>query len=260
MSDNFFPKANIQEVILSTGAHIGLPVRYYDWSWMSALFPAPVAKVQRLLPSNKLKPLLLIPGTTMVALAAFEYRKISAVEPYNEFTISVPVQYDPTVNVPGLPLLFHPVLSPQWYRKIGMYVHHLPVTTQAARDFGVEIWGYPKFIAEISFEEAGEMRRCRLRAEGKDIVSLEVKKMSTKARPISFYTYTIKNGQILRTLIQTEGQYSITRFPGGASYVLGDHPIAGELKALEMGKTAVGRFYAPQVQSMLHPASEHLSL
>jgi len=260
MGDNFISEATIEEVTLTTGMRIGLPVRYYDWSWISALFPAPVAKVLRLLPSKKLKPILLMPGTTMVALTAFEYRKIADVEPYNEFAISIPVQYGAAVNVPGLPLFFHPVLSPQWYRKLGMYVLHLPVTTQAARDFGVEIWGYPKFIAEISFEDAGEMRRCRLRAEGKDIVTLEIKKLATKDRSISFYTYTVQNGRLLRTLVQTQGQYSITRFPGGASFTLGDHPVAEELKALGLGKTAVGRFYAPQVKSLLHPANELLPL
>lgn len=260
MGENFFSEVTIEEVALSTGGRIGLPVRYYEWSWMNALFPAPATKVQRLLPSKKLRPVLALPGIAMVALTAMEYRKIADVAPYNEFSIAVPVQFEPTFNIPGLPLFFHPLLSPQRYRKIGMYVHHLPVTTQAARDFGVEIWGYPKFIAEISFEDVGEMRRCRLRAENKNIVTLEIRKLATKARSINFYTYTVKNAQILRTLVQTQGQYSITRFPGGASYTLGDHPIAEELKALGMGKTAVGRFYAPQVQSLLHPANEYLPL
>jgi hypothetical protein len=66
MDKSFFSEATIEEVALSTGMRIGLPVRYYDWSWISALFPAPVAKVLRLLPSNELKPILLMPGTTMV--------------------------------------------------------------------------------------------------------------------------------------------------------------------------------------------------
>jgi hypothetical protein len=259
MDENFFSEARSEEVVLSTGVRIRLPLRYYDWSWINAFFPAPVAKVRRLLPSGKLKPILLAPGITMVSLSGFEYRK-SDLNPYNEFAVAIPVQYEPLVNIPGLPLLLHPALSPQWYRKFGMYVHHLPVTTQLALDSGVEIYGYPKIIAEISFEETGGMRRCRLRAEGKEIVVLEVKKSATKARSMSFYSYTVKNGQLLRTLIQTQGQYCITRFPGGASYTLGDHPISEELKALGMGKTAVGRFYAPQLQSLLHPASERLSL
>ncbi len=260
MDENFFPEVKSEEVVLSTGLRVRLPVRYLDWTWMGALFPAPIAKVQGLLPTNRLKPILLFPGIALVAVAAFEYRKITDIEPYNEFTIAVPVQYESAVNLPGWPIVFHPLLSPQRYTKIGMYVHHLPVTTRAAQDLGVEIWGYPKIIAEIGFEETSEMRRCRLRAEGKDIVVLEIKKTAAKARFVSFFTYTVKNGQLLRTLVQTQGQYSIPRFPGGASCTLGDHPIAEELKTLRMGKTAVGRFYAPQLQSLLYPAGERLPL
>lgn len=141
-----------------------------------------------------------------------------------------------------------------------MYIHHLPVTTKDARDFGVEIWGYPKIVAEISFEDAGGMRRCRLRAEGKDIVVLDVSKMATREQRIDLYTYSVKDGRLLRTLVQSQGQYGITRLPGGASYQLGDHPIAEELRSLGMGRTAVGRFYAPQVQSMLHAAGERLAM
>jgi hypothetical protein len=260
MDKTFFTEVEIKETMLSNGVRIGLPVRYYDWSWINALFPAPAAKVQRLLPSSKLKPLLLIPGTAIVALTAMEYRQIADVAPYNEFSIGVPVQCEPVVNIPGLPLLFNPLISPQWYKKFGVYIHHLPVTTKEAYDFGVEIWGYPKLVAEINFEDTDQTRRCRLRAEGKDIVTLEVKKLPTKDRPVNLYTYTVKNGQLLKTLIQTQGRYGIARFPGGASYTLGDHPIAEELKALRMGEMAVGRFYAPQVQSMLHSASERLPL
>jgi hypothetical protein len=251
----FFTGARVEETELSTGAHIGLPVRYYDWSAIMAHFPAPVAALRKLLPTDKLKPAQLVPGTGILSMAAMEYRSIANVEPYNEFGIMVPVLYEPTVNVPGLPLLF-----PDRSKRFGLYVHHLPVTTQAAYDFGVEIWGYPKFVAEISFEDTGRTRRCRLRAEGKDIAILEVAKSATRAKPMDLFSYTVKDGQLLRTRIQAEGQLSITRFRGGASCDLGDHPIAEELRALGMGRTAVERLYAPQVQSMLHPAAARLPL
>ena len=260
MDETFFTSIKIEETVLSTGARIGLPVRYYDWSWIHALFPAPAARVQRLLPSIKLKPLLIKPGTTMISIGAMEYRRIADVAPYNEFSIGVPVQYDPAVNVPGLSLLFYPLFSPQRFKKFGVYIHRLPVTTQAAYDFGVEIWGYPKSVAEIVFEDGNQVRHCRLRAEGINIVTLDVKKLSTRARPLSWHTYTVKDGQLLRTLVQTQGQYGISRSFGGASYILGSGPIADELAALGIGKMAVGHIYAPQIQSLLHPASEHLPL
>lgn len=255
MEKSFFAGVKIEQIELSTGVRIGLPVRYYDWSAIMAHFPVPVSAVQKLLPTSKLKPAQLLPGTAILSMVAMEYRQIADVAPYNEFGIMAPVLYEPTVNIPGLPLLF-----PHWFRRFGLYVHHLPVTTQAAYDFGVEIWGYPKIVAEINFEDAGRVRRCRLRAGGKDIVTLEVKKLATRARSMNYYSYTVKDGQLLRTLIQTQGEYGIARFRGGASYTLGDHPIAEELRALGIAKTAVECLYAPQVQSMLHPAGERLPL
>ncbi len=255
MEETFFSGATIEQVTLSTGVRIGLPVRYYEWSAIMAHFPTPVAPVRKLLPTERLKPAQLVPGTAILSMVAMEYRRIADVAPYNEFGIMVPVLYEPSLNIPGLPLLF-----PHWFRHFGLYVHHLPVTTQAAYDFGVEIWGYPKIVAEICFEDAGRMRRCRLRADGKDVVTLEVVKLPTRARSMDFYSYTIKDGRLLRTRIQTQGQFGVARFRGGASYTLGDHPIAEELRALGMGKTAVECLWAPNVQSMLHPAGERLSL
>jgi hypothetical protein len=255
MDETFFDGVEIDQVTLSTGFRIGLPVRYYDWSVIMAHFPAPAAAVQKLLPTNKLKPANLVPGTAILSLVAMEYRQIADVTPYNEFGIMVPVLYDPTVNIPGLPLLF-----PHWFKRLGLYIHHLPVTTQAAYDFGVEIWGYPKIVADISFEDIGDVRRCRLRADGRDVVTLEVDTLATTARPLNYYSYTVKDGRLLKTLIQARGQVGIARFRGGASYTLGDHPIAEELRAVGMGTTAIERLYAPQVQSMLHRAGERLPL
>jgi hypothetical protein len=87
-----------------------------------------------------------------------------------------------------------------------------------------------------------------------------VEKVATKVRSLDFHSYTVKEGQLLRTLIQIRGEFGIARFRGGASYTLGDHPIAGELRGLGIGKTAVERRYLTDVQSMLHPAGERLPL
>ena len=248
MDKTFFAGVSIEQVELSTGVRISLPRRYYDWSGIMAHFPVPTAAVRKLLPTNKLKPVHLVPGTAILSLVAIEYRQIADLAPYNEFAIMVPVLYEPAVSIPGLPLVF-----PHWFKRFGLYVHHMPVTTQEARDGGIEIWGYPKFVAQISFEETSQVRRCRLQAEGKDIVTLEVKKMATNDRAMEYHCYTVKDGQLLRPLIQAQGQFGIARFRGGASYALGHHPIAEELRALGMGETAVERIYVPQAQSMQYP-------
>ena len=121
-------------------------------------------------------------------------------------------------------------------------------------------WSAIMIVAEIIFEDMGLVRRCRLRADGQYILTLDVEKPATRAGAMNFHSYTVKGGQLLRTLIQTRGEFGIARFSGGASFTLGDHPIAGEIRGLGVGKTAVERRYLTNVQSMLHPASERLEL
>jgi hypothetical protein len=255
MDNGFFEGIELHETVLSTGKHIRLPVRFFDWSSMMAHFPAPAGKLRRLLPGDRLKPALLAPGTGILTLVAMEYKRISDVAPYNELGIMVPVQYEPPVNVPGLPLLF-----PHRFPRFGLYVHHLPVTTQEAYDYGVELWGYPKFVAEITFEEDDAARHCRLQAGGQDILAMEVAKRPTKLQSLDFYSYTVHDGQLLHTRIQTQGQSSIARFQGGASLTLGDHPIADELRSLEVRPRPVEVMYSYGIQSMLHPAGRRLPL
>jgi len=45
---------------------------------------------------------------------------------------------------------------------------------------------------------------------------------------------------------------------GGATYTLGDHPIANELRSLDVGDKAVQYIYAPQLQSLLYPGETRL--
>jgi len=247
----FFDSVTVEPIVLSTGMRLALPVRYRDWTAIMAHFPISAPAVRAILPTDRLRPVELVPGTAILTLAAMEYRSIDDVEPYNELGVMVPVRYEPRINVPALPLI-----APERFERFGLYVWHLPVTTQAAYEFGVEIWGYPKFIAEITFENGPVARRCRLRADGMDILTLEVKHVPTTRRPIDFHSYTVKDDQLLRTRIEVQGDVGLARLPGGASMVLGDHPIARDLRRLRIGREPVQRLYAPRIQSMLHRAGE----
>jgi hypothetical protein len=115
----------------------------------------------------------------------------------------------------------------------------------------------PKIVAQISFEETNQNAAANSEPRGKTLGPWRWRKRLPRPE---LRTYTVKDGHLLKTLIQAQWQFGIARFRGGASYALGDHPIAEDLRALGMGETAVERFYAPQVQSMLHPASERLPL
>ena len=146
----FFEDVKSEELEYS-GRKVKFPFCYIDFSRMSASFPVPTNKVKDALPTERLKPVEIKPGIAMIRFAAMEYRETDRdwLESYNEFGVSVPVQYQSDEDSPEFP---------------GLYVVHLPVTTEEARWGGVEIYGFPKFIAEINFKEEGDMRRCRVRA------------------------------------------------------------------------------------------------
>jgi hypothetical protein len=230
---------------LATAKDEEVDVRYYDWFMIAADFSAPVGRVRRVLPSDKLKPVEIAPGMAQVSLMAMAYRRLERLAPYNEFGVLIPVQYsEPSTDI-DLP---------------GYYVLQLPVTSQEACDGGVVYYGYPKFVAQIDFNHSSELHSCYVRADGRTIVTLEASPLATSTQAWDLYTFTVKDDQLLRTLIQIQGQSGSTSAQGGARYTLGDHPVARQIQALEMREPSIGHQYAPQLQSILNPPGERLSL
>jgi hypothetical protein len=232
-------------VFFLTRTRIVTPVRLPEFSRAVGFFPAPVSSVKNILPSKKLMPVEHLSGITTVCLAAVEYRRAGYLDPYNEFSIAVPVQYSMSENNVGLE---------------GYYILHLPVTTEQARWGGAEIFGLPKFVAEISFKDKGELCCSQLRADKKEIISLEVKKINTKHQSRDLFDYSVKDNRLLRICFHEEGEIGVTKIGGGASCHFGNHPIADSLRALEIGQVSAWHEYAPQLQGVMHPPKERFPL
>ncbi len=245
-----FPEFKLEEFTLSSGKTYGLPLRYYDWSIMMALFPASLEKVQNLIPTEKLKLIEPSPGMTMVILAVMQHRRVEQVASYNEAAVLFPVEFkqdsavsEQVVNFPNV-------------KCFDLYFHHLPVTTKEACDLGAEVWGFPKFVADIDIDDTEDTHSCQLGSNGKDIFKLEVKKIKADAVPINFTCYTIKDGQLIRTFVPTQGEFASSQDSEDVKCVLGDHPIAEELKSIGIGDKAVEYYYASKVQGLLFPPGE----
>lgn len=235
MNETFFAGVKREETALC----------FFDFSLIRANFPVAIAKLQEMLPSKKLKPVQLMPGTAMISLAAMEYRRIDRLAPFNEFGIGIPVSYQRADGAEELS---------------GSFVYYIPATTQEACAGGIKVYGFSKFVAEISFEDTAEIRRCQVKVGGKEIITLEIKKLPTEPKTWEEYTYSVKDNQLLRTRILTQGQSSTTKVNGGASYTLGNHPISEELGALEIGKTSIEHCCASQLQAILYLPEKRLPL
>lgn len=223
-----------------------LPERYYDWSFIMAHFPAPTRLVTSLLPSDALQAVEVVPGTAVVTLAAFEYRRMAQLKPYNEVGIMVPVRHRPASRVPLLPLLL-----PERY-DVGFWVHHLPVTTREACDVGIGLWGLPKVVAEIEFSDVGWTRRCELREDGQHVLTLSSAMAETRLETRRFHAFSVLDGTLLRSLVDTRAHYHAWYVPGRASFTLGTHPVADELRSLEVRRLAIAGLFAFTARSRLH--------
>jgi hypothetical protein len=160
------------------GASRILPYFYYDTTSLAVIFLASSSKIAELLPHPDMKPVELVPGRCLVAIATFEYRKTDA-DPYNEVSISFLVSFRQR-QIPGITAAR---MMPS--RAISSYVWQLPVTTEHARAGGVDLFGYPKFLADINFVREKDWITCTLVESDQEILSLKGQRLS---RPPSFRT------------------------------------------------------------------------
>jgi hypothetical protein len=228
-----------------------VPVFYHDFMTMSAQFLAPLERVRAWLPSRRMHPLRVTPWHGVVNIVTFEYRK-SDVGAYNEISISIPFSLDRPS-----PLFVGTLRKGPEVPKV--YIRYLPVTTEIARDVGVEFAAYPKFLADITFEEEGDWLRCQLGQDGQHILTLACRTGEAFSVPrYRSHIFNVREGHMLRCeMILSERQMAVSKNPVDVLLDLGDHPIAQELRELGIVR-AVGCQYAPQLQAVLTPVIESL--
>ena len=180
-----------------------LPVFYYDVTTLAAQFIAPLKTIQELLPSPRLHPLRITPWHCVVSISAFEYRD-SDIGAYHEVSISIPVVLDKPSP------LFIGTLH-QVPEVLKVYVHHVPATTEIACSAGIELAGYPKFIADIKFERDANLVRCEVWEGGKHIITLTGRegKLNKTSRS-RMQLITTREGYLLRSefVVSERNQFS----------------------------------------------------
>jgi hypothetical protein len=223
-----------------------LPCFYYDNTCMTATFTASTEMVRALLPSPDMHPVEAFRGRALVAFTAFEYRATD-IDPYNEFSISFPVTFGKR-NIPGLSSLLM-----MFRRYFTAYVWQLPVTTERARAAGVELYGYPKFLADITFTTEGGMLACRLSENGRHILTLKGKRLRTSPEKVNrFKTYSVKDGvPLAANIYMNPKEFAKSMLPGSAELVLGEHGIAQTLRSAGLSPRPMFYQYMPVMESIL---------
>ncbi len=208
------------------GRTIAVPVCVRDAVSTTAIFAVRSSVVRALIAEPSLHVPEIVPGRALCVLAAVEYLD-NDLGCYNELAVSFFVTRGGRRPVPLVGLL-------GGFRRgsVASYIHRLPVTTTFSRDAGHDIWGFPKTVEQIDFEDAAGRRSCRLVAGGRHVLTLSVKRGGARTMPdTAQQLYASAGGRLVRTRSTMAGDGVGMRL-GGARLTLGDHPWADELRGL----------------------------
>jgi hypothetical protein len=217
------------------GKSLGFPSLYPDGSSAVGLFMVSSRAAQDLIREGGFEVAELLPGRAALSLACVRYRD-SDCGVYNEIALSffVKPKHGRPSRIPYLGAWLDIARNDS-----ATFVWKLPVTSRLANDAGVLMWGFPKTIEEIDFEQADGRARFTLRMNDRKVFSYSVAASGSRRQPrTASAVYTNYEGAPHVTLLENECRDVGVR-AGGGRLELGDHPMADELRALGLPRRPI---------------------
>lgn len=217
------------------GREVTLPVEVRDAASGAVTYLVSAAAARRLLPSE-LDVVEILPGQALFSIAMIDYRD-NDLGDYNEVSLAFFVRRKGESPALGVPFLGSVV---DFFRNaLATWIWKLPVNQSFTCEAGSGIWGFPKSVEQIDFEDAGGRRTCRLVMDGRHVLTLSVPRGGTRElAEAPFTTYTMIDGALHATRFDAAST-GVGFGLGGASVILGTHPIADTLRELGLPRTAL---------------------
>ena len=241
--NRFFSNTRPGKTVTWGSATFELPILYYRDDLFGLYFTGDAKKIRELMPSDQMHPILLPNGRAIVAIFAFNYMETS-IGAYGEIPVGIPVVYGKkTTPFTG----WLPALLESSYPGFGVCVMHLPVTKATARDAGRGEWGYSKFVADMDFQITPEQLSCSMHENDAHILDINVMRRGIHIKdnkPLT--TYSVKNHQLIKTVIPQQGVKRVSLLTHGSCVTLGNHPVADSIRALDISETPFMSVYYPE--------------
>jgi hypothetical protein len=221
------------------GRTVGVPVEVRRSAQWGVQYLVPAAAAQRIVAPSGLEVTGPVPGRALMALAVCRYDDTD-LDPYHEVAVSFVVRPH---DAP--PLRSGAQRTREFFAgTLGAYIHRLPVDQEFTCAAGRDIWGFPKWVTTIDIDEPtapgpGTGTTVRLVDDGVHVLTLTVAAGGRLALPSQAPpSYSFTDGVLRRTEWTTSSEGTAGRV-GGASLVLGHHPMADELRSLGLPKRAL---------------------
>jgi hypothetical protein len=255
----FYRSGGPPQRVVVDGRELWLPIVIHRMDGFGSLHAASLAAARELLPSDALRPVRLPGDRAMVLITAFRYYEMTdsrpapvepAEPPYAEVTITI------LATRGGRSPLLSLALMGTGLMPTAGYVPHMAVTHRLARDGGRELWGVPKFIADIDFIDDVARREVRLAEGEQHILTLSVRpagRLRTSTQPSVMYT--VLDGSLVETRMPGIFEVRTAFGPGRGRLELGPggHPVTETLRRLDVTPNPLGVLDSPVIRTMFVP-------
>jgi len=217
------------------GRTLGFPTLFQDGSSAVGLFAVSSSVARELIGESGFEVAELWPGRAAFSLACCHYRE-SDCGIYNEIAMSffVKPKHGRPSRIPYIGTWLDIVRNDS-----ATHVWKLPVTTRLSNDAGVLMWGFPKTIEGIDFEEFGGRATFTLRMSGREVLSYSVAASGTREQPPSAAAVYTNYGGAPHVTYLGNRYSNVGMSLGGGQLSLGDHPVADDLRRLGLPRKPI---------------------
>jgi hypothetical protein len=232
---------------LVDGISFQLPINSERSPALMAAFTINADKARSLLPGNELHPFRISGDKGLLVITVIDYR-ITDIGKYIEFSIAIACTHGARPAPPLLPALF------QKHYGVGQYVHDLPVSTEISVKGGKGIWGMPKHQANLDFVIDEQTVSSQYDLDGQMVMRITIDRPDDAWLPVSLGTanYCQFRGMLMKSYIYFKSKMGFSLFnPKAARLILGDHPRAAPLRALEISDGPLFTAFLPESNGVL---------
>lgn len=213
------------------GKSLSYPTEFRNGSSSGGIFLVSASVANQYIAESGFEVARAAPGRTFLSLSCVHYTDTDC-GAYNEIAMAFFVQ--PVGQRMGFPYLR------SWRDlakgKLPTFTWKLPVSTTLSRDAGRFMWGFPKTVEEIEYEESGGRATFGLRMDGEKVLSYAVDAKGTATpTPVSSPVYSIFEGRPHVSFLSQRYEHVNFGFRAG-NLSLGNHPLSDALRRLGLGK------------------------
>jgi Acetoacetate decarboxylase (ADC) len=228
------------------GIRFVMPVDSKDSSAIIAAFPINWDKARALIPPGDVHPFRLW-NRGLLVVTVVDYRQTD-IGAYIEYSLAIACTKGARPAPPLLPALLRTFFGS------GQYVFDLPVSTEISTKGGKGIWGMPKHQANLDFVSGTQWISSQYDLDGQMVSRFDVRRPKASWLPLNAgaVNYCVFRDMMMKSTIYFRGKAGVHLLrPDSARLVLGPHPRANVIRALDVDPRPLFAAYVPEVLGLL---------